>query len=191
MDKKMFIGEDKHEYCPFIREKTQQLLEDYLKNTQPTKVLEIGTFIGYSAYIILSTCPNCTLISLEKDTQNFLDAQKNLKNFESRVSLINVDALEFLQNNSDSFDFIFLDGPKGQYYKYLPYIKKSLNLGGILFADDVLFYSMVNSTEKVPHKHRSIVNNLRKFLQALQEDKDFKTQILDLDDGVSISKKIK
>ena len=62
-----------------------------------------------------------------------------------------------------------------------------LNDGGVLFADDILYYGLVNSEEKVIHKHRSIVNNLRKFIEEIKTDQDFKTEIFDFEDGVSIS----
>ncbi len=87
------------------------------------------------------------------------------------------------------FDLIFLDGPKGQYHKYLPYLKQMLNCGGVLVCDDVLFYGLVNGDGKVKHKHRSIVEHLRKFLTDLQADANFETKIYDFEDGVSVSVK--
>ncbi|MBE7075659.1 MAG: O-methyltransferase [Clostridiales bacterium] len=191
MKKEELIGFETYQYTPFIRQKSEEVLVDLLKKHNPKSVLEIGTFIGYSATLILENAPECKLISIEKEKKNFDNACKNLKKYEDRVILKNKDALEFLQEDDNQYDFIFLDGAKGQYFKYLPYLKRNLTVGGVLVADDVLFYGMVESTEKIPHKHRALVNNLRKFLQALDEDKEFDTQVLSIEDGLSISIKLK
>ena len=135
------------------------------------------------------------MTTVELNPQNAQNALTNLKKlgFEDRVKVVCSDALDFLKTLGDDqmFDFVFLDGAKGQYIKYLPYLKSHLNAGGVLFADDVLFYGMVTSHEKIAHKHRSIVNHLRDFLQTLQDDNDFETKIYDFDDGVSVSIKHK
>ena len=187
--KKDFVGVENREYCPFVRKKTEELLIETLKCLNPKKILEIGTFLGYSASVMSEICPDAEIITVEKNEKNFYDAQKNLKEYQ-KISLVNADAYEFLETNQSlKFDFVFLDGPKGQYIKYLPFLKKMLNKNGVLFADDVLFYGLVNSNEKIEHKHRALVNNLRKFLDEIRNDSDFDTTIYDFDDGVSISKK--
>lgn len=189
LKKEDFVGFSRHEYNPIIRPQSEKLLVELIKKHKPQSVLEIGTYIGYSAALMLQTDKNLQLVSIEKDEQNYLDAQQNLSCFRGRVKLINCDALEFLQgcNKQDCFDFIFLDGPKGQYIKFLPYLKQLLKVGGVLVCDDVLFYGLVQSEEKIAHKHRSIVNNLRKFLQTLVADTDFETKIYKFEDGLSVS----
>ena len=188
-NKNEFIGVDSRDYCPFIRQETEKLLIKTLKEINPKKILEIGTFLGYSASLMSEVCSDAEITTLEKNKSNFDDAVKNLKDY-LNVKAINCDAIEFLENNNLlKFDFVFLDGPKGQYIKYLPYLKQMLNKNGVLFADDVMFYGLVNSTEKIEHKRRALVNNLRKFLNEIQIDEDFETIIYDFDDGVSISKK--
>lgn len=190
VDKTKLIGFERHEYNPILRSRTEELLKKILLEKSPKHILEIGTFIGYSASVMLECCKDAYITSLEKDKQNSLDAIKNLTNmgFSGRFEVICCDAFQYLQDNENKkFDLIFLDGPKGQYIKYLPYLKKMLNLGGVLVADDVLFYGLVDSSEHIAHKHRTIVMNLRKFLSQLQEDADFKTDIYDFEDGVSVS----
>ena len=190
IDKEKFIGFEKHEYAPIIREKTAQLLTQLLHEKKPQKVLEIGTFLGCSASLILQECPNCFLKTVEKDVQNVADAKQNLENlgFGGRFEVVCCDAIEFLEReNSEQYDFIFLDGPKGQYYKYYPLLKAMLKSGGVLMADDIMYYGLVKSNEKIIHKHRSIVNNLRKFLQIITTDAEMETTVYDFEDGVSVS----
>ena len=192
-DKTEFLGYEEHEYNPIIRKKTLELLKELLIKHNPKYILEIGTFIGYSTAVMLETCQDAFVTTVEKDEKNFAFAVQNLTDlgFDGRFQVVNKDAFEFLQKTNKTYDFIFLDGPKGQYIKYLPIIKKLLRKGGFLVADDVLFYGMVNSSDTIKHKHRSIVNNLRKFLDALKNDDDFKTVVYEFEDGVSVSEKIK
>lgn len=192
--KEEFFGYENHDYNPIIRPQSQDLLVSLLKENKPKQILEIGTFIGYSCALMLETCPDASVTTIEKDKQNYEYAIKNLEDlgFMGRYKAINCDAMDFLIRDKNSkFDLIFLDGPKGQYYKYLPYLKEMLCKGGILVVDDVMFYGLVQSDGKIAHKHRSIVNNLRKFLDMLKNDTDFDTQIFEFEDGVSVSQKLK
>lgn len=179
-------------YIPIIRDNTAQALINVCKEKSPKKILEIGTAIGYSGLLMLQNC-QAYLYTIEKDEQRLAEAEKNFKLFgqEARVKLILDDALialEKLCNDNEKFDLIFLDGAKGQYIKYYPLIKKLLNHDGILFTDNIYMHGMVKSEEKIAHKHRSMVVNLRKYIELLKNDKDFTTNFYDIDDGYSISK---
>lgn len=190
-NKEEFFGYAEHSYNPIIRPKSQDLLVSMLRKYKPKNVLEIGTFIGYSSAVILEECPDAFVTTIEKDDQNFEFACKNIDvlGFADRCRLVHCDAIEFLEKEHDAlkFEFVFLDGAKGQYVKYLPYLKQMLTSGGVLVVDDVMFYGLVQSDGKIAHKHRSIVNNLRKFLDILTNDTDFDTQIFNFEDGVSVS----
>lgn len=179
-------------YIPIIRDNTAQALINVCKEKNPKKILEIGTAIGYSGLLMLQNC-QAFLYTIEKDEQRLAEAEKNFKLFgqEARVKLILDDALialEKLCKDNEKFDLIFLDGAKGQYIKYYPLIKKLLNRDGILFTDNIYMHGMVKSEEKIAHKHRSMVVNLRKYIELLKNDKDFTTNFYDIDDGYSISK---
>ncbi len=179
-------------YIPIIRDNTAQALINVCKEKNPKKILEIGTAIGYSGLLMLQNC-QAFLYTIEKDEQRLAEAKANFNLFgqESRVKLILDDALialEKLCNDNEKFDLIFLDGAKGQYIKYYPLIKKLLNRDGILFTDNIYMHGMVKSEGKIAHKHRSMVVNLRKYIELLKNDKDFTTNFYDIDDGYSISK---
>lgn len=179
-------------YIPIIRDNTAQALIKVCKEKNPKRILEIGTAIGYSGLLMLQNC-QAFLYTIEKDEQRLAEAEKNFKLFgqEARVKLILDDALialEKLCKDNEKFDLIFLDGAKGQYIKYYPLIKKLLNRDGILFTDNIYMHGMVKSEGKIAHKHRSMVVNLRKYIELLKNDKDFTTDFYDIDDGYSISK---
>jgi len=176
------------EYNYLLRDGVDKFLSDFCKQNNPKSVLEIGTAFGYSAYVLLSSC-DCNLISIEKDQNKVLIAKQNLKNagFEGRFQILCGDAGDLIATLEQKFDLIFLDGPKGQYVKYLPILKKLLMPKGTLIADNVYFQGRVLAQGFVPHKHRTIVVNLRKFLDQICVDPDFQTRVLDIGDGISVS----
>lgn len=182
------------DYMPFIRDESAKVLFDICQKEKPKNILEIGTAVGYSALLMLEGAKDAFITTIEKDNER---AQQAMTNFEKngvkeRVDLIVGDAGEVLPQLEDEgreFDLIFLDGPKGQYLRYLPHLKKMLCKGGLLVADNVLLHGWVKGEEFVKHKHRSMVVNLRKFLKVLEEDGDFDSKLLEIEDGITISRK--
>ncbi len=182
----------KQNHVPIIRPKTLQLLLNTISKVNPQSILEIGTAIGYSGINMLNNS-NAHLTTIELDVNSYKLAKENFKKYNllQRTTLINDDAknvIEKFEAEKQKFDFIFLDGPKGQYVKYLPILLNLLTENGVLFADNVLFKGMVLSKEIPPHKHRTIVNNLRKYIQLINIP-SLKSQIIDIEDGVAITKK--
>lgn len=178
-------------HVPIVRDKTIETIVKILKENDVKNILEIGTAVGYSGIMMLAHC-EATLTTIEKNDIRFQEAKDNFKTckLSSRATLINADALEGLKKlvvSSQKFDFIFLDGPKGQYIKYLPFLKKLLNKKGVLFADNILMNGLLEDDTRVTHKNRTMVRNMKIFLSTLQEDKDFETTLYKIDDGYSIS----
>lgn len=183
----------KENFIPIIRPKSRQILMDEVKKASPSKILEIGSAIGYSALCMLFAS-SASLVTIEKDEGRTAMARQNFEryNVTERVQLINDDALKVLTNLAEEgspFDFVFLDGPKGQYHKYLPLLTKLLVKGGTLFADNVSVMGLVDSTEPIAHKHRTMVVNMRKFLSDVSSSTQFESQILKVEDGILIAKR--
>ena len=178
---------------PILRDESVKLLKMLVAITQPKQILEIGTAVGYSGIEMLSQCEFSHLTTIEKDENSVLIAKQNFSelNLTNRVTQHTDDAINVLQKLENKFDFIFLDGPKGQYIKYLPYLLNLLNVGGVLVADNVYFQGMVNGKTEVNKKKKTIVNNLQMFIKAISSNQNLNTVVLDLEDGISISKKIK
>lgn len=182
-------------WVPILREKSAVFLCELIKKINPRQIFEIGTCLGYSGTLMLEHAPSAQLITVEIDRDNYCEAQQTFidENVADRAILLNEDAMNViikLHNENKKFDLIFLDGPKGQYYKYLPYLKQMLNSGGYLIADDVLFHGYVRQ-EKVGHKHRTIVNSLKNYLSDLDCDSNFKHELVEFEDGLSVAQFIK
>ncbi len=180
-------------HVPIIRDKSCEFLLEQIRIKNPKNILEIGTAIGYSGCLMLKNC-NGHLTTIEINENSFNKAKQTFSQADmtERVNLINDDAINVLKTLSENqkFDFIFLDGPKGQYVRYLPYLKQMLEKEGIIFADNVYLHGLVLKEGKIHHKHRAMVNNMRAFLKQIQSDQELETNIYDVEDGIAIIKKI-
>ncbi len=174
---------------PVADDETLQFLLLTLQMTKPKKILEIGTAIGLSGVAMLQQLPDCRLTTMELDEERYVQAKRNFQDFgvADRVTAHLGDAGEILAMMDGEFDFVFLDGPKAQYEKYLFDIKRMLTKGGVLFADDVLLFGWVSGEEETPQKRRSIVEKIRSYLQVITADNDFHTSVINIGDGVALS----
>lgn len=179
---------------PVADDLTLQYLLVTLRAVQPKKILEIGTAVGLSGSAALLALPNARLTTIEIEEDSYLRAKENFAFFgvENRVNAYLGDAGEIIaampREMNGTFDFIFLDGPKAQYLKYLPDLKRLLKKGGVLFSDDVLLYGWVDG--EAPHKRRMLIEKLREYLSAICADEELTTSILNIGDGVAVSVKL-
>lgn len=174
---------------PVADDETLQFLLLTLAATKPMRILEIGTAVGLSTIAMLYECKNARITTMELEEERYLEAKQNFADFGvlDRVTVHLGDAGEILAMMDGEFDFVFLDGPKAQYEKYLFDLKRLMKKGAILFADDVLLYGWVSGEEPTPQKRHSIVDKIRSYLETVTADKDFITSVLNVGDGVALS----
>ena len=174
---------------PVTDEETLNYLLLMLSASRPRRILEIGTAVGLSAVAMLLRCPAAHVTTIELEEERYLEAKQNFERFglSSRVTCYLGDAGEILSMMDGRFDFVFLDGPKAQYEKYLFDLKRLMPTGGVLFADDVLLYGWLSGEHPAPQKRHSIVDKLRGYLANISADEDFITSVLDVGDGVAVS----
>ena len=175
---------------PISKADTQEFLLNLIKENNYMSVLEIGTAIGYSTIAFAST--NCVskVDSVEIDENRLLVARENIKKsgLDKKIKLCHMDAKEFLQNNENKYDFIYLDGPKGQYINYLPYLLNMLNKNGTLVADNLFFHGMVTGEIPVTKGCRSMIKGLKNYIQEITTNPNLETKILNIGDGLGVTK---
>ena len=178
---------------PILRDKSFELLLNTVRENKPKKILEIGVNLGLSSIAMLLTEKDASLTGIEIDEEKVKLARENYNSFglTDRAKIFQGDASEIIPVLTGEYDLIFLDGPKGHYYEYLPHLLSVLAVGGILFADNVLFRGYVGDKVKTPHRFNTTKHSMENFLKAITEDQDLQTQIYDIEDGVSITKRIK
>lgn len=180
-------------YIPVMLDDTKKLLQQLTTENQPKKILEIGTAIGYSGIVMLTSSPEAQLNTIEMDEKSAEMARQNFIQADvyDRVNLFVGDAKEIVTQLTGKYDFIFLDGPKGQYDCFLPYLIDVLEVGGLLVCDNVLYKGLVEHVPEHRHKHITIARNLNRFLDDLNNDNRLTTRLHRTGDGVTVSRRIK
>ncbi len=179
------------EHIPIIMDDTMQEVGKILEEIKPTKILEIGTAVGYSAIRFSKyLSENGYIDTIERDEERIIEAKQNIKNLnlESKIHIFEGDAVEILPTLNDKYDVVFIDAAKGKYPIFLNEALRMLDDGGIIIADNVLYKGYVMSDYN-KHKQRTAVRGLREFLKNLQENENLSTEILEVGDGLAISKK--
>ena len=178
---------------PVLREKSFNKLLETVAEKQPENILEIGVNVGLTGIAMLLKSPSAFLTGIEIDEEKIASAKQNYRDFNvfGRAKIFTGDAGEIIPMLSGGYDFIFLDGPKGHYHEYLPDLLRVLKVGGILFADNVLFRGYVNGKVKTPHRFMTTKHSLEKFIKGITENPDLKSEVIDLEDGISITEKLR
>ena len=182
------------EGIPVIRHPAQSLLKYVLADKAPSRILEIGTAVAFSA-IFMATygSEDVHIDTIENYEKRIISAKKNITaaGMDDKITLIEGDAqtvMEDMAREGRSYDMIFMDAAKAQYPLYLPVCRKLLRTGGILVSDNVLFDGdIVSSRFAVRRRDRTIHERMRQFLRNLTDDEGFVTTILPVGDGMTLS----
>jgi len=178
------------EHIPIIMDDTLDVIAKYLKDIKPTKILEIGTAVGYSAICFSKyLAENGRIDTIERDEERIIEAKKNIKEMELEdvIHIYEGDAVEILPTLKDKYDMVFIDAAKGKYPFFLAQALRLLNDDGIIFADNILYKGYVMSDYN-KHKQRTAVRNLREYIKEVTENENLETEILEVGDGLAISK---
>lgn len=179
------------EHIPIIMDDTLEVIEKYLKENKPHKILEIGTAVGYSAICFTEILAEDGQIdTIERDKERVKEARENIKKaeVENKINIHEGDAVEILPTLKNKYDVIFIDAAKGKYPFFLKEALRMLNTNGIIFADNILYKGYVMSDYN-KHKQRTAVRNLREYIKEVNENPELETEILEVGDGLAISKK--
>ena len=179
------------EYIPIIMDDTLEVIGKELEENKPTKVLEIGTAVGYSAMCFSEYLADGGKIdTIERDEERLKEARINIKNVgvEDKINIFAGDAVEILPTLDDKYDMIFIDAAKGKYPFFLKESLRLLNTNGIIFADNILYKGYVMSDYN-KHKQRTAVRNLREYIAEVTENPELETKILEVGDGLAITKR--
>lgn len=178
---------------PVLREASFALLLETIEKYNPKRILEIGTNEGLSSSAMLVVAENARLTGIEIDEDKVDIAKSNYRIFgvSGRAKIFCGDACDIIPALSGEYDFIFLDGPKGHYYRFLPDLLRVLSVGGVLFADNVLFRGYVDGTVKMPHRFATTKHSMENFIKEITARNDLSTVIYKIEDGVSVTEKLK
>lgn len=171
---------------PIMNSQTKEFIISVLEIAKPRRILELGTAIGYSSLCFKKyTDADITTIELDKNTAEI--AKRNFEKYNVNVNLINDNAIKALRTIDQGFDFVFIDANKSRYLDYFKITSKLLNKDGIIIADNVLFRGEVCNDNIMEKRKNTLVKRLRNFLAYITDLEDFKTSIIPIGDGLTLS----
>ena len=177
------------EHIPIIMDDTLEVIDTYLKEIKPKRILEIGTAVGYSAICFSKYLAEDGIIdTIERDEERIAEAKANIKEMEldNKINIYEGDAVEILPTLNNKYDAVFIDAAKGKYTFFLEQSLRMLDKKGIIFADNILYKGYVLSDYN-KHKQRTAVRNLREYIKQTTENAELETQILEVGDGLAIT----
>ena len=180
----------KENNVPIVMDDTLLFLLKTINENNSKKVLEIGTAIAYSTIEMAINTDVEHIDTVEIDEARYKIAVQNVKNknLQNKITLHLQDAIDYVKNCEIKYDFIYLDGPKGQYINYLPYLTKLLNKNGIIFADNLFFHGMVTGTYPVSKNCRSMIKGLKNYINEITTNPIYSTTIYEIGDGIGVTK---
>ena len=181
------------EHIPIIMDDTLDVIGEYLKDNKPKRLLEIGTAVGYSAICFTEfLSEDGSIDTIEREHERVEEAKENIKKAEvyGKINIYEGDAVEILPTLDYKYDVVFIDAAKGKYPFFLKEALRMLKSDGIIFADNILYKGYVLSDYN-KHKQRTAVRNLREYIKEATENENLDTEILEVGDGLAITKFVK
>ena len=160
------------------------------KLIQPTTILEIGTYTGYSALCLAEGMKqNGSLHTIDRNEELY-DLQKKYfdkSDFKNQINQYVGNALEVIPEIKEKFDLVFIDADKSNYANYFHLIIDQMNKGGVILSDNVLWSGKI--IEKLDPKDIDTAA-LLEYNKLLSTDTRIETVLLPIRDGLTISRVI-
>jgi caffeoyl-CoA O-methyltransferase len=166
-----------------------KLLEMMSLMIQPERILEIGTFTGYSALCLAKGLKeNGKLHTLELREQDAATAQNffNRSSLKEKIVLHIGEAAELIGQLQETWDLVFIDADKENYIHYFNLILPKLRANGFILADNVLFHGQVLE-EEIKGKNAKAIQAFNDFII---ERRDIEKLMLPVRDGLYVIRKL-
>lgn len=184
---------------PVILKDTEGLLLNLFRLKKPSRILEIGAAIGYSACRFADEC-KCQVVTIESSREAYDIARSNIENlgFADRVEILYGDARqvmeELYENDKEvsdealKFDVVFIDAAKSHYREFWDAAIPLCREEALIVCDNVLMKGMTASDEYDPRKkYKTSIRKMREFINYINNLDYADTCIIPVGDGVSIS----
>lgn len=167
-----------------------RILKMFAQMIRPRKVLEIGTFVGYSALCFaeaLEQNGEIHTIEIDDELEDFIRSNFSKSEHKDKIKLHIGDAAKIIgEFNADTFDLVFIDADKKLYWEYFEMVLSRVKSGGFIIVDNTLWYGKV--IERVKSNDwatRSILD----FNERLVKDDRVEKVILPIRDGLTLIRK--
>ena len=166
-----------------------RLLKMLVEMIRPRRVIELGTFSGYSALSMAEGLPEGAelhTIEVYDENEDFLRRWIGGSPWADRIHLHIGDALDIIPTLGDRWDLAFVDADKREYVKYYEMLLPRMNPGGFILADNTLWYGRITEEARASDLQ---TRGLQEFNDLVANDPRVEKVILPLRDGLSIIRK--
>jgi len=156
---------------------------------QPTRVLEIGTFTGYSSICLaagLREGGKVTTIDVNEELETTVRKYIRKAGMDNRIDFMIGAAADIIQELDAEFDLVFIDADKSNYSNYFDLVLPKVRMGGYILADNVLWGGKV--VEDNPNKD---TRALIAYSEKVQNDDRVENVMVSIRDGIMMARKIK
>ncbi|MDC0460021.1 O-methyltransferase [Crocinitomicaceae bacterium] len=165
-----------------------RILSMLSKMISPNRILEIGTYTGYSALCLaegLMEDGKLYTIDINEELEDRVRQYFLESNYNQQIDFVIGDALHLIPRLNESWDIVFIDADKKNYTKYFNMVVASVKSGGYIIADNVLWSGKVVEKDHVDEDTLA----LRVFNDTLSKDPRFEVILLPVRDGLLIARK--
>ena len=156
---------------------------------KPERILEIGTFTGYSAICLAEGLAKKGIlhtIEINLELEDMIRRYLSEAGITEKVNLHIGNALKIIPEINELFDLVFIDADKENYLNYYKLVFDKVNTGGFILADNVLWDGKV--LKKTPPFDKETIGIIE-FNEFIQNDKRVENLILPFRDGLQIIRK--
>lgn len=175
---------------PIIHKEVGQFIKLIIRQLNAKNIIEVGTNVGYSSIFMSNVMNNeGKVVTLERSEKFYQEAIVNIKNFglDNNIEVHYGDAIDILDNINGSFDMAFIDAAKSYYTTFFDKCCKMMKPGGIIISDNVLYQGMIATDDLVVRRKKTLVRNMRKYLEYISCDERYVTSVLPLGDGLAVT----
>lgn len=166
-----------------------KLLEFFSRMVAPQRILEIGTFTGYSAICLargLRDGGAMETLELNDELEDIIREGFERAGLSQQIDLIFGDAKESIKRLNYMYDIVFIDANKREYCEYYDLIFDKVRSGGYILADNVLWDGKV-ALENPPKDAQT--TELIRFNELIKNDRRVENVIIPLRDGLNVIRK--
>jgi predicted O-methyltransferase YrrM len=188
LEKTMAERADKNMLSGFYQGRLLAMLSKML---QPRWILEIGTFMGYSALCLaegLTADGKIITLDVQPETHEIAKTFFARSAFNHQIEALLGNAIEIIPTLDETLDLVFIDADKPNYANYFDLVFPKLRIGGIIVADNVLWSGAVLNVEKGTEPDESAVA-LHEFNQKVLADKKVSNVLMTVRDGLMLIRK--
>ena len=166
-----------------------QALTMIAKMINPLRILELGTFTGYSAISLAKGLQeNGKLFTIEQNDELRDIARKYFikSGLQHKITLLTGNAKEIIPSLSETFDLVYMDADKREYVDYFNLVFNKVRPGGFILADNTIWGGKVLESTAISDRQ---TQGIIAFNESVKNDSRIEKVILPLRDGLTIIRK--